>query len=95
MRHFMHPHQHRINLCNEALESVRGSIPEDLFRDVNDYINQFDEWGLGIEMLIDQISELEITITPEQFDLIRVAMASMELENSDSLVYLREHGVVA
>ncbi len=89
----MHPHQHRMNLCNEALESVRGLIPENLFRNVNEYINQFNEWGLGIEVLIDQIIDLEITITLKQFNLIQVAMASMELENSDCLVYLREHGV--
>lgn len=39
----MHPHQHRIDLCNRALEAVRLTIPADLFRDAHDDINRFDE----------------------------------------------------
>ncbi len=89
----MHPHQHRIDLCNAALEAVRPAIPTDLFRDVDDYINRFDEWGLGMEVLIDQLAEFEIEISREQFGLIKTAMDSMGLGESDRIVYLREHAV--
>jgi len=90
----VHPHQHRIDLCNQALEAGRPAIPADLFRDVHDYINRFDEWGLGMEVLIDQLAESDIKISREQFDLIEAAMDSMDLGQSDRVVYLQEHGVL-
>jgi hypothetical protein len=90
----VHPYQHHIDLCNQALEAVRPTIPADLFRDVHDYINSFDEWGLGMEVLIDQLAELEIKINREQFGLIQAAMDSMSLGECDRVVYLREHGVL-
>lgn len=73
----MHPYQRQIDLCGEALKAIRSSIPRDLFRDVDEYIKRSDEWGLGMEVLIDQLAELDIAISPEQFDLIRAAMDSM------------------
>ncbi|MGC1274501.1 MAG: MafI family immunity protein [Planctomycetaceae bacterium] len=84
-----------IALSNQALEAVRSRIPDDLFRGVHDYINRFNEWGVGMKMLIDQISEYEIKITVEQFDLIHAAMISMHLGDSDRLRYLRAHDVIA
>ncbi len=91
----MRPVPHPIDLCNAALESVRTHIPADLYRDVFDYINRHNEWGLGLETLIDQLSELEIKITADQFSLIERAMASMDLAGDQRVRYLREHGVVA
>ena len=89
----MHPHQHRIDLCDKALEAIRPAIPDDLFREVDRYINRFDQWGLGMEELIDGLGEFEIEISPEQFDLIQAAMDSMGLGACDRIVHLREHGV--
>ena len=89
----MHPHQHQIDLCNAALEAVRPTIPADLFRDVDDDINRFDEWGLGMEVLIDQLAEFEIEISREQFGLIKTAMDSMGVGESNRVIYLREHAV--
>ena len=91
----MQPHQQRIDLCNRALEAVRPFIPADLHTMVHDYINRHDEWGLGIETLIDGLSELEIRITTEQFALIEAAMASMDLADSSRVSYLRDHNVAA
>ena len=76
-----------------TLEAVRPAIPVDLFRDVDNYINRFDEWGLGMEVLVDELTELEIEINREQFDFIQVAMDSMGLGECDRVMYLREHGV--
>ena len=91
----MHPHQHRIELCNRALEAVRSVIPAELHTDVYGYINRYGEYGLGIETLIDGLSELEIRITAQQFALIEAAMASMDLAGSSGLRYLRDHNVDA
>jgi len=91
----VHPHQHRIDLCNRALESVHSTIPADLYRDVFDYINEYDEWGLGMEILIDQISEYEIKISMQQYQAIEQALESMGMSDCNRMQYLREHGVVA
>lgn len=90
----MHPHQHQIDLCNRALEAVHPAIPDDLLRDAHDYINRFDEWLLGMEVLIDQLAEFGIKIDRAQFDLIREAMDSMGLASCDRVAYLQEHGVL-
>jgi len=52
-------------LCNMALKAVKDVIPKDLHKSVNDFINTYDEWLVGMEMLIDQISEYEVKITEE------------------------------
>ncbi len=90
----MHPHQHRIDLCNRALDGVRHAVPADLTREVHDCINRFDEWGLGMEMLIDQLIESGIRIAPEQFDLIQAAMDAMGLGDSGRVGHLRDHAVL-
>ena len=91
----MHPNQPRIDHCNRALDAVRPVIPGDLYTEVHDYINQHDEWGLGIETLIDGLSELELPITAEQFVFIEIAMGAMDLADSSRITYLREHNVAA
>lgn len=82
-----------IDLCNQALEAVRAVIPSDLHTEVSDYINRHDEWGVGMELLIDQLSEFGIQITQEQFRLIEIAMASMGLADASRVTYLRDHYV--
>jgi hypothetical protein len=82
-----------IELCNRALNSVTGLIPADLHNDVYDYINRFNEWGVGMELLIDRIGDLEIVITGEQFDLICTAMRAMGLDQSNRVAWLREHNI--
>jgi hypothetical protein len=89
----MHPHQPRIDRCNRALEAVRSVIPADLYTDVHDYINRHDEWGLGIEILVDGLIEWELRITAEQFALIEDAMGAMGLADLPELIYLRAHNV--
>ena len=48
----------------------------------------------AMEVLIDHLAEFDIKISRVQFDLIRAAMDSMDLGQSDRVVYLREHGVL-
>ncbi len=83
-----------IVLCNQALEGVRSTIPSELHTEVSDYINRHNEWGVGMELLIDQLSEREVRITREQFTLIETAMASMGLADDVRVTYLREHYVI-
>ncbi len=75
------------------MESVRLRIPEDFYRDVYDYINRHNEWGLGLEILIDQIIEYEIKIAPDHFAKIHEAMSSMGLAETERVKSLREEVV--
>jgi hypothetical protein len=68
-------------------------IPSGLFQDTYDNINRYNEWGLGIETLIDQISEFGIKISKQDFEKIKAAMVSMGLGDSDRLKYLWENDV--
>ena len=89
----MNSYQHCIDHCNRALEALRPIIPVDLARAVDDYINRFGEWGLGIEVLIDQLCEFEIKISRDQLALNQTAMDSMGRGESDRVAYLRQNGV--
>jgi hypothetical protein len=89
----VHPDQHRIDLCNRALEAVRHAISADSFYDVHEYINRFDEWGLGMEMLIDWLTEFDVEISGEQFGLIQATMDSMGLGECNRIIRLREQVV--
>jgi hypothetical protein len=91
----MHKHQDKIDLGNRAFVAVSHLLPDDLSRDVDDCINRFDEWGLGMEVLIDQISEFEIKITPEQFRLIQTAMAARNMGDDHRVNSLRDHDMIA
>ena len=73
----------RIELCNKALEVCQQLLDEEMYSEIHDYINKYDEWGLGIEMLIDTLSEDDIKIELDQHKLILVAMESMGLDQSD------------
>jgi hypothetical protein len=85
------PYQRVISACNEALEGVRATIPPDLYSDVHDYINKFNECGLAIETLVDQIHEYDIKITRSQRDSIVRAFLVMELGSSSriNLLYIQ------
>jgi len=83
----------RIMLCNTALNSVKDIIAEHQFQKAYNYINQHNEWGLGMEFLIDWLIEEETKINNTQYEKIRIAMLAMDIENSKSLDYLQKHNV--
>ena len=80
---------HRIKLCNTALQLSEGVISAEDYLQVSDYIKH-DEWGIGIEHLIYTFIENELDISKEQYEAIHVAMKSMELGEEVSLGELRK-----
>ena len=86
----MHPYQHQIDACNIALRSVSDVIPAELQADVSGYINEFDEWGLGVEILIDQICEFDIQVNETQCNAIVEAMESMGLGDTDRVSHIKD-----
>lgn len=84
-------YQQQIDLCNIALESIQLLISIEKCQDISNYINQFGEWGLGLEILIDHICEFEIRISPKQFEQFRLAMVSMRWDECKRLQDLHEY----
>ncbi len=80
-----------LSLCNAALVSVREILPPDLYQEADDWINQYDEWGLAIEFLIDEIGELDLPLEREQFEAIQAAMVAMGEGESDSMAWLKAY----
>ena len=80
-----------IDLCNTAFSCVRELLSDEQQREVDDYINQHNEWGLGIEFLIDWLTEDETPITPSQFDAIHSAMSAMGLGDSRRIQGLKTY----
>jgi hypothetical protein len=90
----MHPYQRQIDLCNRALGALWATLTADQLRTVDEYINQFNEWGLGIETLIDFLVESDVKISQDQFSLLREAMDSMGLGDRAGLAYLRARDMI-
>lgn len=84
----MHPYQRQIDACNAALEITRGSISDERYSEVSYYINEVNEWGLGIEFLIDWICDDDIAISETQRDCILSALTSMGLDKSSRAEWL-------
>ena len=78
-------------LCNAALISVKDILPPDLYQEADAWINQYDEWGLAIEFLIDEIGELDLPLTREQFEAIQAAMIALGKGESDRMAWLRAY----
>ncbi len=75
----------RINLCSISLEACKCFVNTETYNEINEYINKYNEWGVGIEMLIDIISENETRINCDQFTKLQKAMESMGLGQSDRM----------
>lgn len=80
----------RIKLCNSALETCKGSLSAEAYSEIHDNINKYNEWGLGIETLIDILYEDDVSLNEEQFTKIQVSMESMGLGQSDRVGLIRE-----
>ncbi|MFP4394140.1 MAG: MafI family immunity protein [Anaerolineales bacterium] len=80
-------------LCNAALVSVKDVLPPALYQEADAWINQYDEWGIAIEFLIDEIGELDLPLEREPFEALQVAMVAMGKGESDRVAWLRAYMV--
>ena len=80
-------------LCNAALVSVEDLLPPALYQEADAWINQYDEWGIAIEFVIDEIGELDLPLAREQFEALQAAMIVMGKGESDRMAWLRAYVV--
>ncbi|MEL6804301.1 MAG: MafI family immunity protein, partial [Bacteroidota bacterium] len=53
---------------------------------IRNYIFEHNEWGLGMETLVDVILEQDIVISPEQKQAVMTAMSAMGLQRSQGKI---------
>ena len=74
-----------IELSNIALLACKKLLSSKEYSEIHDYINKYNEWGLGMETLIDSLYEEKQYLEKEQFEKIKEAMVSMGLSESNRM----------
>jgi hypothetical protein len=71
-----------LKLSMAAFELVKDRIPEEDAETIRGLIYEHEEWGQGVEAIVDVLLEHDISVTTEQRDAILEAMNAMSLERS-------------
>jgi hypothetical protein len=82
LRWYQHDGISAQKLCSYILESLKDIVPNDLYVQTNEFINVNNEWGVGLEILIDQLIELDIVISYQQFEIIKAAMSLINISDA-------------
>ena len=83
----MTPEQSKcLQLSKKAFELVEDRIPVASLRFIRQNIYDYNEWGLGVETIVDALVEDEIAITTAQRDAIVEALDAMGLDRSQDLL---------
>lgn len=67
-------------LVRAAIDAVRAALPETAAKFADEFVD-FDEYELGLETIVDCLSEIGTTISKEQYDSIAAAAQRLDLEN--------------
>jgi len=79
-----------LSLSEHAFELVKSVLPAGSVEIIREYIFDHNEWGLGIEMMVDIIIENDTTITTEQKSAIVRAMCAMKIDRSQHSIKVIE-----
>lgn len=71
-------------LSERAFELSRELLSPEIAQAVEEYIYKYNEWGVGVEMLVDALLEGEIRVSAAQKRAIMEAMDAMGLDRSQS-----------
>ena len=77
-------------LSKVAFKLVEDRLPEDDSELIRGYIYDHNEWGLGMEHIVDALLEEDISVTRVQRDSIVEAMEAMNLERSQHKLRIAE-----
>ena len=55
-----------LELSKAAFEAIEGLLPESSADDIRALIYDYNEWGLGVEMIVDVLLDKDIAITGSQ-----------------------------
>ncbi|MFD2205766.1 MafI family immunity protein [Kiloniella antarctica] len=78
-------------ISKQIYEQTEHLLPKDIKETIHDYIYKYNEWGLGMETLVDALLEDDISITSEQKIVIVKAMEAMQLDRGQENLILVEN----
>jgi hypothetical protein len=79
-----------LELSKAAFEAIKDRLPESSVKDIREYVYDYNEWGLGVEMIVDVLLEDDIAITISQKKAIVEAMDAMGLDRSQHEIRVLE-----
>lgn len=77
-------------LSERAFEVCRELLAPETAQSIEEYIYRYNEWGVGVEMLVDTLLESEIRVSAAQKEAIMEAMDAMGLDRSQSELKVEE-----
>ena len=87
----MTPEQSKcLELSKKAFELVEDRIPAASVGFIRENIYDYNEWGLGVETIVDALVEDDIAITAAQRDAIIEALDAMGLNGSQHMLTVNE-----
>ncbi len=76
--------QRNLDLSKAAYEAVEELLPDNVASTIREFIYDVNEWGLGVETIIDALLEYDIHVSRDQKSAIDVAADSMGLERGQA-----------
>ena len=71
-------------LAERAFEVSRELLSPKIAHSIGEYIYKYNEWGVGVEMLVDTLLEFEIEVSAAQKQAIMKAMDAIGSDRSVS-----------
>ena len=78
-----------LELSKVAFEAIRSLLPRTSAEHIREYIYDHNEWGLGVEMIVDVLLEEDIAITGPQKKAIFDALEAMRLHVGQQEIRVR------
>ncbi|MEL6725650.1 MAG: MafI family immunity protein [Pseudomonadota bacterium] len=75
-----------LELSSFAFSQLEQTLSTADAKIIRNYIFEHNEWGLGMETLVDVILEQDIVISPEQKQAVMTAMSAMGLQRSQGKI---------
>lgn len=72
--------KHNLELSKQAYAVLARKLEESIRKDVYGYIHEVNEWGLGIETIVDYLVEEEIELSPAEMEALSKAAISMQID---------------
>jgi len=73
-------------LSEHAFELARDLLDADQAKEISEFIYKYNEWGMGLETLVDVLLEDNIAVSSDQKKAIMVAMREMGLDRNQTLL---------
>jgi hypothetical protein len=78
--------KHNLELSKKAYIAVAPKLEEKIRSDIYEYIHEVNEWGLGVETIIDYLVEEEIELSKEEMEALSEAASSMAINRGLEMV---------